>query len=146
SDFNLPALLRKNESEIAFANRSVIRSLAAGENAGRTYAASAVYLDEFAHSPWAEEIYQAAAPTTARGGRLTIVSTPKGKANAFFRLFQQATLDRSQFRLMRVHWSECPDYNPDGWNMADENERLEEALASDWYKRHRSLYTDEQWA
>jgi hypothetical protein len=146
SDFNLPAIVRRNESEISFANRSTIRSLAAGENAGRTYAASAVYLDEFAHCPWAEEIYQAAAPTVARGGRLTIVSTPKGKANLFFRLFQEAALGERQFRLFRIHWSQCPDYNPEGWRLADEKARLEKALSGEWYQRHRSLYTDEQWA
>ncbi len=145
SDFNLPEVSRKNESEISFANRSTIRSLAASENAGRTYAATAVYLDEFAHCPWAEEIYQAAAPTAARGGRLTIVFTPKGKANPFFRLFQSALSDK-QFRLFRVHWSQCPDYNPNGWNFTDENDRLQTALAGDWYQRTRPLYTDEQWA
>jgi len=146
SDFNLPDILRRNESEIAFSNRSLIRSLAASENAGRTYAATAVYLDEFAHSPWAEEIYQAVTPTTARGGRLTIVSTPKGKANLFFRLFQQATLGAGNFRLFCLHWSQCPDYNPDGWQIADENERQEKARAGEWHQRHRSLYTEEQWA
>jgi hypothetical protein len=146
SDFNLPARLRKNESEIAFDNRSIIRSLAASENAGRTYAASAVYLDEFAHCSWAEEIYQAAAPTISRGGKLTIISTPKGKANLFYRLFQQAALGQRQFQLLRVHWSECPDYNPAGWDLPDPAARLQAALTGDWYRKHRTLYTDEQWA
>lgn len=146
SDYNLPVIVKRNESEIAFANRSIIRSLAASENAGRTYAASAIYLDEFAHCPWAEEIFQAAAPTAARGGRLTIISTPKGKNNLFFRLYQEALLRERQFRVMRVHWSQCPDYNPQGWDLPDDAERERVAQDSAWYHSQRSLYSAEQWA
>lgn len=146
SDHNLPGLLKKNESEVAFANRSIIRSLAASENAGRTYAASAVYLDEFAHCTWAQEIYQAAAPTVARGGRLTIVSTPRGKNNLFYRLYEQALLERGRFRLFRLHWSECPEYNPAGWQAPEEAERVRIGREGEWFQRQRPLYSEEQWA
>ena len=86
SDPNLPPVVRKNEAELILANDSVIRSLPATDDTGRTFAATAVYLDEFAHMPWAGRIYQAIAPCAARGGRLTVISTPYGRANAFYRL------------------------------------------------------------
>ncbi len=83
SDPNLPAILRQNDAELVLGNESIIRSLPATEDTGRTFAATAVYLDEFAHMPWANRIYQAVAPCAARGGRLTVISTPYGKASAF---------------------------------------------------------------
>jgi hypothetical protein len=45
-----------------------------------------------------------------------------------------------------VHWSECPDYNPKSWHLADNEARLQCALEGEWYRKHRTLYTDEQWA
>jgi len=146
SDLNLPEVVRRNDAELQFANDSVIRSLPATDDTGRTFAATAVYLDEFAHMPWADRIYQAVAPCAARGGRLTVISTPSGKANPFYRLWQESTLGQKPFQRVRIHWSDCPEYNPRGFQLADPEERREAGERGQWYRRERPRFSDEQWA
>jgi len=146
SDVNLPPVVRRNDAELVLGNDSVIRSLPATEDTGRTFAATAVYLDEFAHMPWADRIYQAVAPCAARGGRLTIVSTPYGKANALYRLWQESVLGRRSFARFRIHWAECPEYNPEGFHLADPEARRRLGEHSQWYRAQRPRFTDEQWA
>ena len=146
SDPILPEAVRKTDAELAFANGSVIRSLPATEETGRTYAATAVYLDEFAHMPWADRIYQAVAPCVARGGRLTIISTPHGRGNAFYRLWQEALAGERDFARFRVHWADCPEYNPDGYRLPDPEARQRVGEQDMWYRLQRPKYRDEMWA
>ena len=146
SDPNLPPVLRQNEAELVFGNDSVIRSLPATEDTGRTFAATAVYLDEFAHMPWADRIYQAVAPCAARGGRLTVISTPYGKANPFYRLWQESALGARSFQRFRIHWSDCPEYNPEGFLIQDPEERRRVGAQSAWYHAQHPRFTDDQWA
>jgi len=146
SDSNLPRLVRQNDAELVLANESVIRSLPATEDTGRTFAATAVYLDEFAHMPWADRIYQAVAPCAARGGRLTVISTPYGKANAFYRLWQESGLGTRAFARFRIHWTECPEYNPEGHSLDDPDERRRVGERGAWYEAQRPRFTDDQWA
>ena len=146
SDVNLPPVVRRNDAELVLGNDSVIRSLPATEDTGRTFAATAVYLDEFAHMPWADRIYQAVAPCAARGGRLTLISTPYGKANAFYRLWRESILGRRSFARFRIHWAECPEYNPEGFHLVDPEARRRLGEHGQWYRSQRPRFTDEQWA
>ena len=146
SDPILPQVLRRSESEIIFANESVIRSLPATEETGRTFAATAVYLDEFAHMPWADRIYQAVAPCVARGGRLTVISTPHGRGNAFYQLWQECVAGERDFQRLRIHWSDCPEYNPDGYHLLDPEARRRVGEADTWYLIQRPKFRDEMWA
>lgn len=146
SDPNLPEVARKSDVELTFANGSLVRSLPATDDTGRTFAATAVYLDEFAHMPWADRIYQAMAPCVAHGGRLTVVSTPYGKANAFYRLWYESGLGQRPFARFLIHWSECPAYNPDGHHLADPEERGRVGERGKWYAGERPKFGDEEWA
>jgi len=146
SDGELGKPRRGNTTELVLENGSVIRSLPATKRTGRTFSATAVYLDEFAHMPWAERIYQAVAPCAAQGGRLTVISTPSGRGNAFHRLWQEAVSGVRAFEAVRVHWSDCPEYNPKGHRLEDPEERRRVGEAGEWYREQRGRFTDEQWA
>jgi hypothetical protein len=146
SDANALSAVRQNDRELVLENGSSVYSLPATEDTGRTFSATAVYLDEFAHMPWAEEIYQAVAPCAALGGRVTIISTPRGKANAFYRLWQESAIGKRSFERFRIHWSECPEYNPEGWMLDDPEERQRVGERSAWYRAQRARFTDDQWA
>ncbi len=137
---------RKTDSKLVLGNGSVIRSLPATQSTGRTFSATAVYLDEFAHMPWADRIYQAVAPCAARGGRLTVISTPYGRGNAFHRLWQEAIQGVRAFEATTVHWSECPEYNLDGFSLEDSEARRRAGESGQWYRDQRGRFTDEQWA
>ncbi len=146
SDPSGPPAVRRSETDLQLGNYSAIRSLPATEDTGRTFAATAVYLDEFAHMPWADRIYQAIAPCAARGGRVTVVSTPRGKASPFYRLWQESGLGLRPFQRVRIHWADCPEYNPDGFHLRDPEERRRVGEEGAWYRGQRPRFTDEQWA
>ena len=144
SDPLLPAVVKRTESELVLANGSMIRSLPATEETGRAFAATAVYLDEFAHMPWAERIYQGVTPCISRGGRLTVVSTPNGKTNMFWRLWQTGA--RRGFERFRIHWSECPEYNPAGYAERDPAVREQLGREGRWYRENHGQFDPRQWA
>ena len=139
-------VLRRSDSELVLANESTIRSLPASESTGRTYAATGAYLDEFAHARSAEAIYQAVAPTASRGGRLLVASTPRGKANLFYRLYYEATLGLNSFEIHRIHWADCPEYNPQGYQEPDPARRLRLGEQGAWFAQNRDRYSDAAWA
>lgn len=138
--------VRASETELVLPNESAIRSLPASEETGRTFSASSVYLDEFAHAPWAQAIYQAVVPCLSRGGGLTIVSTPKGKNNLFHQLYQETLLGLRRFQLFTIHWADCPEYNPEGWWLQDREERVRVGERGEWFGRTRPLFGDDEWA
>ena len=121
-----PGLEKQNQSELLLQNGSRVVSQAATSKAGRGLTATSVYLDEFAFCDYDERIYRAVSPTLSRGGRLTVVSTPNGQDNLFYRLWNGA--EGGDWSRHRVHWRDCPVFD-DGW-----------------YERERPKYTNDQWA
>ena len=121
-----PRLVKENQSEIVLENGSRVISQPATAKAGRGYTATSVVLDEHAFSEYAEPIYRATSPTLSRGGRLTIISTPNGQANLFYRLWQG--MEGGDWSRHRVHWKDCP------------------AFDDAWYERERPRYSNEAWA
>jgi hypothetical protein len=122
----LPALTRQSQSEIEFANGSRIMSLPANRSTGRGFAAGDVYLDEFAFQEYAEDIYRSVSPILGHGGRLTVLSTPDGRANHFFRLW--SGIDGGEWSRHLFDWRACPVYD------------------DAWYERERPNYTAQNWA
>jgi hypothetical protein len=122
----VPALTKQNNSELAFANDSRILSLPATRSTGRGFAAKHVYLDEYAYQEYAGDIYRSVSPSVGLGGRLTVLSTPDGRANHFYQLW--AGIDGGDWSRHIVPWQQCPAYD--------------EA----WYERERPKYTAQQWA
>ncbi len=105
----IPKLIKENQFELSFENGSRIASLSASPNAGRGIAATDVYLDEFAFAGYAELIYESILGTLSHGGRLTVLSTPNGRANMFYRLWQG--LEGGEWSRHQIHWSDCPRFD-----------------------------------
>jgi len=109
---NPSKLLSENQSRLSFPNGSQILSLPATPSTGRSIAATDVYLDEFAFTQYDALIYESIMGTISTGGSLTILSTPNGRTNLFFRLW--SGLDGGDaWSHHRVHWSDCPRYRDD---------------------------------
>lgn len=121
-----PVLVAENQGELRFGNGSRITSLPATPSTGRGFAATAVYLDEFAFCEYDSLIYESVIGTVSTGGRVTILSTPNGRSNMFFRLWQG--LEGGEWTRHKVHWSDCPRYD------------------DDWAKRTRSGMTRQSFA
>lgn len=99
-------LVKDNALELEWGNGSRLVIEAATKGAGRSLAASDVYLDEFAHAPWAQAIYQAVRPTVSTGGSITIFSSPNGRAGiggTFWQLWM-GQFGREGWRRYRCDW------------------------------------------
>lgn len=119
-------LVKNQEQSIRLANGSRVVSLPASPSSGRSFAATSVYLDEFAFAHYHQQLFTAVAPTTSHGGRLTVVSTPNGRANTFFLLWSGQA--GGEWSRHTVHWRECPVYD------------------DAWYAVNRPRYTAAAWA
>lgn len=120
---------RENLSELVFANGSRILSLPATPATGRGFPATSVYLDEFAWADYADLIYDAVVPTLGDGGRLTVLSTPNGRANLFFRLWQG--LEGGAWSPHRIRWDDCPRYTAE-WADERRREMTRQAFAQEY--------------
>lgn len=136
-----PALTKSNESEMGFANGSRLKSIPANRSTGRGFAASAVYLDEFAYAEYADDIYQSVSPSLSQGGHLVIGSTPNGVGNLFHTLSM-----RDDFVRAVVPWYRCPAYNPQGAELVGDADAKVVGEAGAWYISERPKYTAAQWA
>jgi len=132
-----PILAKANESEMGFVNGSRIKSIPANRSTGRGFAASAVYLDEFAYAEYADEIYQSVSPAVSQGGRLTVGSTPNGIGNLFHTLY----LTGDNFTRFVEPWHHCPMY----WTYEEQAAGVPKEESA-WYLRERPKYTAQQWA
>jgi hypothetical protein len=137
-------LERDAETFIRLENGSKVISLPASPATARGFAATAVYLDEFAHVHYAQEVYQSVEPTVAQGGRITAISTPAGKANLFFLLWsgQQG----GEWSRQTIYWYDCPAYNPDGYRLLAVAERQTVGERGEWYRQMRPKFTAQSWA
>jgi len=86
-------LVRRNGKAIVCGN--TVR----GFNAGR------VYIDESAHFLKDRDIFQAIQPSISRGGKMTLSSTPKGRAN----IFHEKWTDDDEYSHHEVPYTACPD-------------------------------------
>lgn len=132
-----PALIKENESEMGLVNGSRIKSIPANRATGRGFAATRVYLDEFAYAAYAEDIYQSVSPAVAQGGSLTIGSTPNGAGN----LFHALCTNGNGFARQIVPWHLCPAYYTDAERGAGV---LPEQSA--WYRKERPNHAAQAWA
>jgi phage FluMu gp28-like protein len=133
---NPPRLTIENAGEMGLENGSRIKSIPANRSTGRGFAATDVYLDEFAYAAYADHIYQSVSPTLSQGGRMTIASTPNGIGNTFYRLWES-----NNFTRHKIDWTQCPSYYT-----PDERKSGLSPTESKWYKANRRNYTDTMWA
>ncbi len=145
-----PRLIKTNERETTNALGNRIVSLAASKESGRSFSATHLFFDELAFIQYADDIWQAASATLAQtGGRVTAISTPKGRANLFYRIFEQT--DHMGFTIFNFAWWDVPTYNPyyselvAAVDAVQRNRAIEKAKTGDWYKKQRPKYTDLQW-
>lgn len=125
----IPRLVNENQSVLVFDNGSRIMSLSASPSTGRGIAATDVYLDEFAFTTYDALIYESLIGTISTGGRLTILSTPNGRTNLFFRLW--SGLEGGDWSRHSIHWSDCPRYD-DAWARRTRAEMTRQSFAQEY--------------
>lgn len=111
-----PKFTKDNEGLLELANGVKIYSLSSNPDSVRGYTGN-VYLDEFAmiSAKDSNEIYSAVYPTITKGGRLVIVSTPKGKRGKFYELITKSLQDingksvvKANKVIYKLDWRDVP--------------------------------------
>lgn len=125
-DGDKPALVKQNGSELVWANGSRMRSLPATRSAGRSFTATKVRLDEFAHMQWGQQVYTAVKPTIDNGGKLIVFSTANGEGDPFHTLWDGAAKGLSRFVPLFLPWTARPDRDAT-WYALTEAEALSSA-------------------
>lgn len=145
-----PKLTKQNQSETKNDKGSRIVSLAASKEAGRSFSPTHFVFDETAFTVYDEDIWQSASSGLAKtDGRATLISTPKGRANLFYRIFSEAK--KKGFTAFDYKWWDVPDYNPFYDQMmaaetkAEKAKLIEQAKTGKWYQKNRPSKTSLQW-
>jgi len=99
-------LLNHSMTECRFTNQSRIVSLPNNDRTVRGYRAHKIYLDEFAALMNDKEIIAAIQPSISRGGDMTILSSPRGRANQFWDIWDNPD---SGYSRHQIEWWKCPD-------------------------------------
>lgn len=124
-----PKTVKENQFEIAFDNGSRIVSLSASPRTGRGIAATDVYLDEFAFTQYDAQIYESIIGTISTGGTMTILSTPNGRANMFYRIW--AGLEGGEWSRHSIHWSDCPRFDA-AWEQKTRQAMTRQSFAQEY--------------
>lgn len=145
-----PRLIKTNERETTNANGARIVSLAASSETGRSFSATHLFFDEMAFAKYADDIWQAASATLSQtNGRVTAISTPKGRTNLFYRIFEAQ--DHMGFTTFNFAWWDVPTYNPYyaeyvlAEGAVEKKKWIEKAKTGKWYRDNRPKYTDLAW-
>lgn len=107
---------------------------AATPNVGRGGTFDMALLDEFAHVDWSDQVWAAVSQACKRGKVAN--STPKGRGNEFFRLYDQWQ-DRN-IKQISYHWKDHPIY---GVGVYTDNDNK---IRSPWYDRQCSILGSEE--
>lgn len=158
-----PKLTKTNQRVTENSIGSKITSLASSKEAGRSFSATHLILDELAFIEYADDIWQAANATLAQtNGRVTAISTPKGRANLFYRIFESPKskydeeINEMGFKTFQYAWYDVPTYNPfyDEYIAAKDagDKKMVEYWKNEarnvrggWYQRNRPKYSDLAW-
>lgn len=145
-----PKITKMNQSETKNDLGSRIVSLAASKEAGRSFSPTHFIFDEAAFTVYDEDIWQAASSGLSKtDGRATMISTPKGRANLFYRIFEN--VKHNGFTAFNYGWWDVPDYNPYYHEMIaakskhEKKQWVEKAKEGRWYKKNRPSKTSLQW-
>jgi len=116
-------------------NGSHVRGFSATPNAGRGPKWRRAILDEFAWVPWTEQVIASVGRACPVG--IVLVSTPRGKANAFYRLRSLAvqawpereiTVRPEDWSRITIHWRQHPERD-DQWYERATRDMTPEAVA-----------------
>lgn len=134
---------RATQLLVTYADGSTIKAVPSSAETGRSISASDIYFDEMAFTPWVDSIFQAVTPSIEQtGGRMTCLSTPKGRGGLFARIAKNPA--EYGFSYHKFPWWLNPVYNPylDKYLASGDDKYIDRAREGEWYKKARKKYSD----
>lgn len=104
----------ETKKSVSLNNGSTITAIPTSEDAGRSEALSLLIVDEAAIIKDFEEIWTGLFPTVSVGGRVVLLSTPKGASGQFYNMWQQAVNKEIDFNPITLKWDVHPEHD-DEW-------------------------------
>lgn len=104
-----PKILNPNNKEsIDLENGSRIKASTSSKNAGRSFTASFLIMDECAFISNAKDIWTSAYPSLSNGGRAILLSSPSGEGNLFYDVWTGAESGENEFIPTKLYWWDMP--------------------------------------
>ena len=125
---------------IGLSNGSSIKSVARGDDAGRSEALALLVVDEAAHIRDMSELWKGLGSTVSTGGKVIALSTPKGVGNWFHQFCKEAKSGENNWHYQEVFWWSNPDYSTD---LADDPS-VPGGKTSTWFRQMTAGWTKEQ--
>ena len=92
-----------NQKELRLFNGCSVHAVSSGENSARGVSAvSWLIFDEAAFIENGKTVYSQAAATTATGGRIVMISTPNGKDELYYDIYNKAKKKENNFNLIII--------------------------------------------
>lgn len=145
-----------NQTELELINGCRVVAVSSGENAARGVSAVTwLVFDEAAFIENGKAVYSQAAATTATGGKIVMISTPNGKDELYYDIYNNAKSGENDFNVVELKWYQDPRYNKNlKWlkfnkDTGETEEIVEETISTDgsiehnpelWMQRERDGY------
>lgn len=99
-----------NKKSIELANGSRVQIAASSDDGIRGESIDILVLDEFAHYKNDASFWESAEPTVAANpeAKIVIISTPNGKGNEFFKIWEGGESGATEWKTLHVDWNEIP--------------------------------------
>lgn len=107
-----PRLIADNTADLEWDNGSTVVSLAATRDAGRSFTAALVILDEWAFMKWPLDTLAAVKPTIDAGGKLFIISSADGNGTPYHAHWEAAKSGANGYTPIFIPWMAHPDRGP----------------------------------
>ncbi len=99
---------RENKGEIAFSNESRFKAFATTQNAGTSYVATFLIVDEMDKMQYGHELYTSIHPTIADGGRIAMIFTAFEEDGAGRAVWKIAEQEDSPIKQFFIPWHARP--------------------------------------
>jgi hypothetical protein len=108
-------------------NGTVIKAVATSPDALRGWTPTYLVIDEAAYiDTFAKELYTASMAALSTGGKMIIISTPNGKDELYYKVYNNAKKGLNGFNIIELKWYEDPRYNVGlEWHKEDDDGNVE---------------------
>lgn len=112
-----------NQKDLILFNGCKVHAISSGENAARGVSAvSWLIFDEAAFIERGKSVFAQAVATTASGGKIIMISTPNGKDELYYEVFNMAKKKKNDYNLVELKWYQDPRYNKNlEWHFYDKD-------------------------
>jgi len=109
-NFLKPGVKAWGKTAVEFENGSKIEASTTSTDSGRGKSISCLIVDEMAFVDDLDQFFQSVYPTisSSKKAKMFAISTPNGKDNLFFRLYDGATKNENGWYPEKINWDEVP--------------------------------------